>query len=57
MADKDYQLVNRIWEATPTEIIEAAVDEFGKFMVDPSSANQVVNNVEKLAANYWSKRK
>ncbi len=57
VADKDYQLVNRIWEATPTEIIEAAVDEFGKFMVDPSSANQVVNNVEKLAANYWSKRK
>ena len=57
VADKDYQLVNRIWEATPTEIIEAAVDEFGKFMVNPASANEVQTNVEKLAADYWSKHK
>ena len=57
VADKDYQLVNRIWEATPTEIIEAAVDEFGKFMVNPASANEVETNVEKLAADYWSKHK
>ena len=55
IADKDYQLVNRIWEATPTEIIEAAVDEFGKFMVNPSTAKEVQNNVQKLAADYWSK--
>jgi multiple sugar transport system substrate-binding protein len=55
VADKDYQLVNRIWEATPTEIIEAAVDEFGKFMVNPTTAKEVQGNLQTLAADYWSK--
>lgn len=57
IADKDYRLVNRIWEATPTEIIEAAVDELGKFMVNPGTADQVMANLQKLADAYWSKHK
>lgn len=57
IADRDYRLINRIWEATPTEIIEAAVDEFGKFMVNPNTADQVMANLQRMADAYWSKRK
>lgn len=54
---KNYILLNRIWEATPTEIIEPGVDEFAKFMLNPKSAPQVQANLQKLADDYWSKNK
>ncbi|OLV16428.1 ABC transporter substrate-binding protein [Deinococcus marmoris] len=51
------RLINRIWEATPTEIIEPGVDELSKFMLDPSTQTQVQANLQKLADAYWSKQK
>jgi len=57
ITDKNYRLVNRIWEATPTEIIEAAVDEFDKFMVNPTTADQAMKNIQALADKYWSAHK
>ena len=51
----NYRLINRIWEATPTEIIEPAVDELGKFMLKSASGAQVMTNLQKLADTYWSK--
>ncbi len=54
---KKYTLLNRIWEATPTEIIEPGVDEFAKFMLNPKSADAVAANLQKLADTYWSTHK
>ena len=54
---KKYTLLNRIWEATPTEIIEPGVDEFAKFMLNPKSADAVEANLQKLADTYWSTHK
>ncbi|WP_425148623.1 ABC transporter substrate-binding protein [Deinococcus sp.] len=51
------RLINRIWEATPTEIIEPGVDELSKFMLDPSTQSQVQANLQKLADAYWNKAK
>lgn len=51
------RLINRIWEATPTEIIEPGVDELSKFMLDSSTQSQVQANLQKLADAYWSKQK
>ncbi|MFC3833667.1 MULTISPECIES: ABC transporter substrate-binding protein [Deinococcus] len=54
---RDYTLLNRIWEATPTEIIEPGVDEFAKFMLDPRTQGAVQANLQKLADAYWSTHK
>lgn len=54
---KKYTLINRIWEATPTEIIEPGVDELGKFMLNPKAAQSVQANLQKLADDYWSSHK
>ncbi|WP_424952897.1 ABC transporter substrate-binding protein [Deinococcus sp.] len=53
---RNYRLINRIWEATPTEIIEPAVDELGKFMLDPTTGSQTQANIQKLADAYWNKK-
>ena len=49
-----YRQINRYWEATPTEICEAAVDEISKFVLDPTSYKDVMENLQTLADNYWS---
>ena len=49
-----YRQINRYWEATPTEICEAAVDEISKFVLDPTSYKDVMANLQTLADNYWS---
>ena len=54
---KNYILLNRIWEATPTDIIEPGVDEFAKFMLDPSTQSVVQANLQKLADSYWASHK
>lgn len=49
-----YRQINRFWEATPTPIAESAVDEIGKFVLDPSSYKTVMENLQKLADDYWN---
>ena len=49
-----YRQINRYWEATPTEICEGAVDEISKFVLDPTSYKDVMENLQTLADNYWS---
>ena len=51
-----YRQINRYWEATPTVICEAAVDELAKFVIDPSSYKSVMENLQELADNYWSQQ-
>ncbi len=53
----NYDQINRFWEATPTEIAEAAVDELDNFMLHPDTASQVESNLQALADKYWSAHK
>ncbi|MCF7953165.1 MAG: ABC transporter substrate-binding protein [Spirochaetales bacterium] len=50
---ENYNVLNRYWEATPTPICEAAVDQFAKFMIDPSSLDEVIAELDRVADNYW----
>lgn len=49
----NYNQINRFWEATPPEIAEAAVDELANFMVNPSTADQTMQNLQALAEKVW----
>ena len=53
----NYTAINRFWEATPTAIAEAAVDEIGNFMVHPDTADQVESNLQALADKVWASQK
>jgi ABC-type glycerol-3-phosphate transport system substrate-binding protein len=52
----NYNQINRFWEATPPEIAEAAVDELSTFMLDPSNADQVMQNLQALADQVWAQQ-
>lgn len=52
-----YDQINRFWEATPSDIAEAAVDEIGNFMVHPDTAAQVQQNLQTLADKVWAAQK
>jgi ABC-type glycerol-3-phosphate transport system substrate-binding protein len=46
-------LANRYFEATPPEVLTAALDAFGAFMVNPSSYQTQLANIQKAADDYW----
>jgi ABC-type glycerol-3-phosphate transport system substrate-binding protein len=46
-------LANRYFEAAPPEVLTAALDAFGAFMVDPSSYQKQLENIQKAADDYW----
>lgn len=50
----DYTLINRFWEATPPDIAEAAVDEIARFMLQQAPAEQVMQNLQSIADQYWA---
>ena len=52
-----YRLVNRYWEATPTDICEEAVDKFAEFILKPDAYMQVLGDLEKIAQDYWREHK
>ena len=43
----------RLWEATPVEIVESAVDEFNAFLSGQRSPMQVLEAIERTAADTW----
>lgn len=51
-----YRLVNRYWEATPTEICEEAVDKFNEFVLNPDKYEKIMADLEKIAQEYWGSR-
>lgn len=55
--DGKYRLVNRFWEATPSEICENAVDEFARFILNTNTENEVLSNLNNLASKYWDAHK
>lgn len=49
-----YRLLNRYWEATPTPICEVAVDQFARFVINPRSLDEVLQELDKVADAYWA---
>lgn len=49
----------RYWEASPSDIVTPAVEQFNRFMVNPTPkvADEVMANVQQLAEDYWSQHK
>jgi len=57
LVSENYRILNRYWEATPTPICEQAVDKFAEFILNPDSADRVLSDLDKIAADYWAKNK
>lgn len=49
----------RYWEASPSDIVLPAVEQFNKFMVTPTPAvaEQVMAATDKIASDYWAAHK
>jgi multiple sugar transport system substrate-binding protein/raffinose/stachyose/melibiose transport system substrate-binding protein len=56
IVNEKYQIMNRYWEATPTPICEAAVDKFAEFILNPGAVDKVLQDLDKIANDYWSKQ-
>lgn len=54
--EQDYRLVERYWEASPPAIVEAAVDELSRFMLNPSEYEDVLESIEQIAQQEWDAR-
>jgi len=54
--DNNAELVLRYWEATPPDIVETAVDEFARFMVNPDQYMLVLENIQAKADQVWAER-
>lgn len=50
----NYQQVNRYWEATPHDIVETAIDEFAKFMLQPGDPMPILTAIQKKADSVWA---
>ena len=56
LGEQQYRFLQRYWEASPPPIVEAAVDELGRFMLNPDEYADVQETIENLAQAEWSKR-
>ncbi len=54
--DGKYELLQRYWEATPPAIVENAVDELARFMLNPGEGQSVLEAIQKIADAEWAKR-
>ena len=57
IVDEKYRVLNRYWEATPTPICEKAVDKFAEFILKPNTVDTVLDDLDKIADEYWAKNK
>jgi multiple sugar transport system substrate-binding protein len=53
---ENYRLLQRYWEASLPEIVESAVDELGRFMLNPDEYMDVLETIEEIAQSEWSNR-
>ena len=56
ISDNNATYVQRYWEATPPDIVEVAVDEFGRFITDPTTMDQVLETIQAKADEVWAAR-
>lgn len=56
VSDESYTLYQRYWEASPVPIVEGAVDYLAGFMLDTSTMDDVLQQIQDLADSEWEKR-
>ena len=49
-----HRLLQRYWEATPPQISEFAVEELGRFILNPDQYKTVLETIENHAKQYWA---
>ncbi len=50
-----YLALQRYWEATPPDIVETAVDELARFVLNPGDAEDVLETIQKNAESVWKR--
>jgi multiple sugar transport system substrate-binding protein len=56
IGDNEYELYQRYWEASPSAIVENAVDELARFMLNPGEAASVLEAIQGIAEEEWARR-
>lgn len=56
VAEGEYLLLQRYWEASPPAIVENAVDELARFMLNPDEGQQVLETIQSIADEEWARR-
>jgi multiple sugar transport system substrate-binding protein len=56
VGDNDYELLQRYWEASPAPIVENAVDELARFMLNPGDYMSVLESIQGIAEEEWARR-
>ncbi len=54
VANGEYELYTRYWEATPPQIVEQVVDLLGQFVLDPAALQTTLDGAEQIAQDYWA---
>lgn len=52
----NYELLQRYWEASPPAIVENAVDQLARFMLNPDEAESVLEAIQQIAEEEWTRR-
>ena len=56
VGDNNYEVFQRYWEATPPPIVENAVDELARFMLNPDEYMSVLEAIQGIAEEEWARR-
>ncbi|MDQ3657821.1 MAG: ABC transporter substrate-binding protein [Chloroflexota bacterium] len=56
VGDNSYELLQRYWEASPSAIVENAVDELARFMLNPGEGMSVLESIQGIAEAEWTRR-
>ncbi len=56
VSEQSYTLYQRFWEASPVPIVEGAVDFLAGFMLDTSTLDDTLQQIQDLADSEWEKR-
>lgn len=54
IAEGEYELLTRFWEATPTDIVLQAVEQLSRFMLEPGSLDDAMATIQQTAETYWA---
>lgn len=56
VGEQGYEVLTRYWEATPPAIVENAVDELARFMLNPDDYMSVLETIQGIADEEWARR-
>ena len=51
---ENYRILNRYWEATPSPIVDKAVNLFARFILNPEEMDAVIEELTLTADTYWA---